>query len=167
VAQFVFFEVAAAFEDFVRRMFRVEVRSTFKVTEVRSEFLMGSPDKGLDGVMGWTAPSVLVSRAENVLGAHSFHAGLLASLGQAEYDRLVHAHAVRNRIAHGKGAGKAFAAYLKALAWGGVKKKARQGCGPGRFLREYPSTAAANDKVFHRFLGAYRTYADEAEKALP
>ena len=145
-------------------MYAVEVRSRFGVTVNQSEYLMGSPDRGLEGVMGWAAPAKLVERAENLFAHEGFHAGLGAL---PSYQTLLHAHSVRNRIAHGKGAGTGLKSYLKALTWAHVPARARSGCGPGRLLREYPAAAPFNDKVLHRFLGAYRTYADAAEAALP
>jgi len=168
VAQFVFFEAAASFEAFVQHMFSVEVRSRFGVTYEQSFYLMGTSDKGVENVMGWGAPGIVVERAANVMGARGgFHAHLKTALGSAKYDCLVHAHAVRNRIAHGQGA-KSFKHYMTALTWGGVPTGSRNGCGPGRFLHDYPApTAGAGKTILHEFLVAYGAYADGAQNTLP
>ncbi len=165
VTQFVYFEAAALFEELVREMFSVEVRARFGVSPARAEYVMGSADRGLQGVMGWAAPETLVSRASNLFGKQGFHARLGAQVTQPTYDTLVHAHSVRNRIAHGRGVGKLAKKYAAALTWGHVPQAQRQGCGPGRFLHDYSNPAGT--KFFTAFLTAYRAYADAAENALP
>lgn len=164
VTQFVFFEAAALFEGFVQEMFAFEVRSQFGVSPSRAEFIMGSADKGLQNAMGWGAPDVITTRAKNLFGNHGFHAKLATDLA-AHYDSLVHAHSVRNRIAHGGGGGGAAKKYQAVLNWAGVPQAERSGCGPGRFLHDYSN--AAGHKFFVAFLAAYRGYANAAENALP
>jgi hypothetical protein len=159
VTQFVYFEAAALFEALVCEIFLVEVRAFFTVSPSRAEYITGSSDKGLTGTMGWAAPETIVKRGKNLFGKKGFHALLDRHLGKASYDGLVHAHSVRNRIAHGGGT-----KYAAAVSWAGVPQAARQGCGPGRLLHDY---SKAGTKVFSVFLASYRAYADAAEKALP
>jgi len=67
VAQFIFFEVAAKFEEFAKTMFQVEVRSTLKITVKQSPFVMGDPDQGLNNKLGWGSPQKLKERGLNLL----------------------------------------------------------------------------------------------------
>ena len=103
-AQFIFFEVAAKFEDFAKTMFRVEVRSRLKVTNAQAEFVMGDLDTGLGTKQGWGSPTHLMSRGRNLFGATSFFGSLESNIGSAIYTTLVDAHKVRNRIAHSRNA---------------------------------------------------------------
>lgn len=153
-AQFIFFEVAAQFEDFVCEAFRLEVRSRMGVPPRRADYIMGNADRGLDGVMGWGAPKVVRERAMHLFGEKGFFGQLIVHLTEAQYERLIHAHIIRNRIAHsGK---KARKAYVDILGQLNVPQPQRQGLGVGRLLSEYPAGAAhINDRWFHRLLGSY------------
>lgn len=166
-AQFIFFEVAAQFEDFVCEAFKMEVRQRLSVSPKRAEFIMGSADRGLEGVMGWGAPKTVRDRAMHLFGQNGFFARIIDHLGQADYDRLIHAHVVRNRIAHsGKKARTAFAGALGQLH---VPAAQRQGLSVGRLLTEYPSAVPANDRWFHRFLVSYENclHAFDAQLVIP
>jgi hypothetical protein len=152
-AQFIFFEVAAQFEDFACEAFKMEVRHRLEVSPSRAEYIMGSADRGLEGVMGWGAPKQIRERAMHLFGQNGFFARLIDHLGQADYDRLIQAHIVRNRIAHSGGkARKTFVGILGQLQ---VPEPQRQGLSVGRLLTEYPPGAGVNDRWFYRFLVSY------------
>ena len=51
--QFIFFEIAAKFENYAMEMFQVEVRSRLRITAKRSEYVMGDLDGGLGSKLGW------------------------------------------------------------------------------------------------------------------
>jgi hypothetical protein len=163
-AQFIFFEIAAKFEAFIQDLFMIEVRKNLSVSPARAVFIMGHPDRGLSGVMGWGAVPQVRDRARNLFGAHGFFAHLETVLGKVPYQRLQLAHTLRNRVAHDTS--DARAKYRKALATLQVPKKSRQGAGVGRVLLEYPHRAKANDRWFHRFLEAYRLVATRARTRL-
>lgn len=59
VAQFIFFEIAAKFEDFAKFMFQVEVRAKLQITAARSVYVMGDLDNGLNNKLGWGSPQRL------------------------------------------------------------------------------------------------------------
>lgn len=109
--------------------------------------------RGLTGVMGWGAPKVVRDRGKHLFGQTGFFARIIDHLGEAEYERLNHAHVVRNRIAHnGKKARKDFAEILGQLQ---VPAQQRQGLSAGRLLTEYPPGTTVDDRWFHRFLVSY------------
>lgn len=161
-AQFIFFEAAAKFETFMVDMFCFEVRLRLCVPPKRARFIMGSSDRGLKGVYGWGSPKTVRKRARNLFGAVGFFARLDEHLGNDVYSQLVTAHVLRNRVAHDGGTTK----YKRALGTLRVPKRSRRGAGVGRVLVDYPSTAAADDRWFHRFLDSYERFCDEAQSKL-
>lgn len=161
VAQFIFFEIAAKYEAFARDMFQFEVRIRLVDSLSRTEFIMGSVDRGLQGVMGWASPKQLSERAEHLFGKKGFLAKLRQHVGDTTYQRLSMAHKVRNHIAH-----SGTAAYRNALGSMGIPKSARKGCGPGRALIDYPVSASDDDRWFHRFCEAYTEFATTADRKL-
>ncbi|MFO6419160.1 hypothetical protein ACLBKS_03040 [Hylemonella sp. W303a] len=165
VAQFIFFEVAAQFEDFAKTMFQMEVRSKLRVTAKRSCFVMGDLDGGLNNKLGWGSPKLLRERGSNLFGPDSFFGDLMHEVGEPTYKALMSAHTVRNRIAHS--GGTAQERFVKLLESDGIASAERQGLSVGRYLREYPTGSTVNDRHFNRFLTAYETFAARAEAALP
>jgi hypothetical protein len=164
-AQFIFFEVAAKFEDFAKTMFQVEVRSRLKITVKQSPYVMGDPDQGLNNKLGWGSPQKLKERGDNILGSSSFFAKLHTTLGAASYNHLVAAHMVRNRIAHS--GGQAQTKFVKHLTAEGIPTAERQGMSVGRYIRDYPAAATATNRYFFVYLKAYEDFADKALAALP
>lgn len=164
-AQFIFFEVAAKFEDFAKTMFQVEVRSRLKVSVKQSPYVMGDPDQGLNNKLGWGSPHRLKERGENILGPTSFFGTLHATLGTATYNQLIAAHMVRNRIAHS--GGQAQMKFVKHLTAEGISTAERQGMSVGRYIHDYPRAASATNKYFFIFLQAYEDFADKALATLP
>lgn len=164
-AQFIFFEVAAKFEDFAKTMFQVEVRSRLKITVRQSPFVMGDPDQGLNNKLGWGSPQKLKERGVNILGPTSFFATLHTTLGAATYNHLAAAHMVRNRIAHS--GGQAQTKFVKHLTAEGIPAAQRQGMSVGRYIRDYPAASTATNKYFFVYLHAYEDFADQALAALP
>lgn len=165
VAQFIFFEVAAQFEDYAKKMFQAEVRSKLRVTVDQSAFIMGDADRGLDTKLGWGSPTLLRARGRNLMGGNSFFATIHTTLGTAVFNELVAAHTVRNRIAHSGGQAQAkFVTHLKGL---GIPAAQRMGMGCGRFIRDYPAGVPAGDKYFFVYLRAYELFANSALAALP
>jgi len=164
-AQFIFFEVAAKFEEFAKTMFQVEVRSRLKATVKQSHYVMGDPDQGLNNKLGWGSPERLKERGGNILGPTSFFASLHPALGAQTYNHLVAAHMVRNRIAHS--GGQAQKRFVKHLATEGIPTAERQGMSVGRYIRDYPATASATNKHFFVYLQAYEDFANRAATALP
>ena len=162
--QFIFFEIAAAYEDFVCESFKLEVRHHFDISPKKATYIMGSVDRALTGVMGWASPRVVSQRGEHLFGKKGFFAKLHDQLNQVTYQRLSNAHKVRNRIAHG--GDQSAEAYRNILHQLSVPQNSRKGLSPGRLLLEYPETANVNDKWFHRFLGAYETLANEFDSYL-
>jgi hypothetical protein len=152
-AQFIYFEAAAQFEDFMFEAFKIEARNRLGISAVRVPYIIGSSDRGLTGIMGWAAPAVVRERAEHLYGKVGFFGRLNTVLPTATYQRLGYAHLVRNRIAHQ--GGEAAARYRNILANMTVPAGSRKGLGPGRLLLEYPAASAANDKWFYRFLTCY------------
>jgi hypothetical protein len=152
-AQFIFFEAAAQFEDFMFETFKVEARHRLGISAVRVPYVIGNSDRGLTGIMGWAAPTVVRERAENLYGRVGFFARLDTVLPAATYQRLGYAHRVRNRIAHQ--GGNTATEYRNILGNLSVPAGSRKGVGPGRLLLEYPDASAANDKWFYRFLMCY------------
>jgi hypothetical protein len=164
-AQFIFFEVAAQFEDYAKKMFQAEIRSKLKVTAAQCTFIMGDPDRGLDTKLGWGSPKLLRVRGQNLLGKTSFFGTLDTTLGAATYNNLVAAHLVRNRIAHS--GGYAQANFVKHLAGVGIPAAQRMGMSIGRFLRDYPAGSTPANRNFFLYLAAYTTIANTAQASLP
>lgn len=164
-AQFIFFEVAAKFEDFAKIMFQVEVRSLLMITVKQSPFVMGDPDQGLSNKLGWGSPERLKERGRNILGPDSFFANLHPNLGADVYNKLVTAHMVRNRIAHS--GGQAQKKFVNHLIADGIPTAERQGMSVGRYIRDYPAAVGAADKYFFVYLQAYEDFANRALAALP
>lgn len=152
-AQFIFFELAAAFEDFALNAFQIEVRHRLTVNPQRAIYIMGSIDNELRGVMGWASPTHLQTRARNLFGKNGFFGRLEENITPPTFDLLTRAHKVRNRIAHN--GGKAVEDYTKILGNLGVPQASRQGLSVGRLLVDYPTGVAATDRWFHRFAAAY------------
>lgn len=164
-AQFIFFEVAAKFEDFAKQMFQFEVRSRLQVTAARSAYVMGDLDSGLNNKLGWGSPQRLKERGRNLFGPQSFFGALVANIGNPTYKTLVAAHTVRNRIAHDGGAAQA--KFVKLLEGDGIPTNVRQGMSVGRYLRDYPTSSTPTDRNFFRFLAAYEDFATKVGAALP
>lgn len=161
---FVFFESAAAFEHFAQQTFSLAVRKRYDVQPKLAAAIGGNIDRGMQNVMGWAAAATLVSRARAAFGKQHFLSKLQANLGAQHYEWLNHAHRVRNRIAHpGE---QARAQMNRLLGTLGVPPQSRKGLSMGRLLAEYPAGAAQTDKWFHRFLVAYRGFADLVERKL-
>lgn len=155
VATFIFFEAAAQYESFCAEAFKLEVRKAFSVQPKYAINIMGSSDRGLAGVMGWASPSVVQERARHLFGKSGFFGRLETILGSSAYNTLIHAHKVRNRVAHN--GGNAVSDYRKVLGQLGVPQRSRRGMSVGRLLMDYPIKAAARDRWFDRFLKAYLT----------
>lgn len=165
LTQFIFFEIAAKFEEFSKIMFQSEIRSVLKVTRDQAEFIMGDCDNGLSGKMGWGAPSYLKSRAANILGSSSIFFANIDKLMGSHYQRLIEAHTVRNRLAHS--GGSAQVKYVKMLDGYGIPKKTRQGLSVGRLLQDYPVKNPKPRRYFYLYLSAYEEFAQKAKAALP
>lgn len=163
-AQFIFFEIAAKYEAFMQDLFVIAIRKKYAVSPSRAEFIMGHPDRGLGGVLGWGSAETLQKRARNLFGKAGFLGQLKSTIGEPGFSRLGLAHTLRNRVAHDTG--DARQKYRKALAQLGVPAKSRQGAGVGRVLTDYPVGAPAGDRWFHRFLKAYRRVATKARKKM-
>jgi hypothetical protein len=160
-AQFIFFEAAAQFELFCLEAFKIEVRSKFDIQPQRAVYVMGGTDRGLAGFMGWASPRLLQDRARALFGKVGFFAHLERRLGTPTYQRLTHAHKVRNRIAHTSGsASPDFNAILAQL---NVPVGSRQGLSVGRLLMDYPTSQLADDRWFYRFINAYEELATKFE----
>lgn len=166
-AQFIFFEIAAKFEDFAKAMFQVEVRSQFQITVARSVYVMGDCDNGINSKLGWGSPQRLKERGKNLFdeGSGAFFANLVQSVGNPTYRQLVSAHVVRNRVAHDGGAAQE--KFVRHLAAEGIPAAERRGMSVGRYLRDYPTGSTAADRHFYRFLAAYEDFAQKAGAALP
>jgi hypothetical protein len=164
-AQFIFFEVAAKFEEHAKSMFQIEVRSRLKVTTARSEYVMGDLDNGLNNKLGWGSPPRLKERGYNLFGVNSFFGDLVDNLGPNTYNTLIAAHTVRNRIAHSGGA--ALTKFVKLLEDNAIPANQRQGMSVGRFIRDYPVASPPTDKHFYRYLAAYSDFSTKAGAALP
>lgn len=165
VAAFIFFEIAAKFEDFAKAMFQIEVRARLQITATRSEYVMGDLDNGMENKLGWGSPKRLKDRGDHLFGAEAFFGDLVTNLGDAPYKLLTSAHTTRNRIAHDGGSAKKN--FIKLLEGDGIPGPQRQGLSVGRYLMDYPGNAPATGRNFFRFLTAYETFADKAYEALP
>jgi hypothetical protein len=163
-AQFIFFEIAAKFEALMQDLFVIAIRKKYSVSPSRAEFIMGSPDRGLGGILGWGSVETIQKRARNLFGKVGFLPQLKGVIDEPAFSRLGLAHTLRNRVAHDTP--DAREKYRKALATLGVPKRSRQGAGVGRVLIEYPAGAQAGDRWFHRFLRAYRRVATKARDRL-
>jgi len=159
LAEYIFFEVAAKFEQFAKRTLVLEVQKTMGVNRTRAEHMVGSSEGGLTPHMGgWAHVSKMKSRAAGLLGKNSTYAKVETLLNNPTAQHLQMAVVVRNRIAHGKG-NDAFTKML-GKAPVGLTPAQRKGLSPGRFLVEYPKAAAANDKWFPVVLRAYQRWAE-------
>lgn len=165
VAQFIFFEIAAKFEDHAKFMFQVEVRSKLKITATRSTYVMGDLDSGLNNKLGWGSPQRLKERGSNLFGPSSFFGDLVNELGHPTYRTLVSAHTVRNRVAHDGGAAQS--KFVKLLEGDAIPVNERQGMSVGRYLRDYPSAATPANRNFFLYLAAYEEFANKALASLP
>lgn len=165
VAQFIFFEIAAKFEDFAKFMFQVEVRAKLQITAARSAYVMGDLDNGLNNKLGWGSPPRMKERGYNLFGEKSFFGNLVTELGHPTYKTLVSAHTVRNRIAHD--GGSAQTKFIKLLEGDGIAAAERQGMSIGRYIRDYPVGATRSDRNFFIFLSAYEDFANKAGAVLP
>ena len=164
-AQFIFFEVAAQFEDYAKKLFEAEVRARLKVTSLQCSFIMRDADRGLDIKLGWGSPTLLRARGVNLLGKESFFGRLDGTLGTATYNDLIAAHLVRNRIAHS--GGQAQAKFVKHLTGLGLPPAQRMGMSVGRFLRDYPANGTPLNRYFFVYLNAYTAFANAGHAALP
>lgn len=161
---FIFFETAASFEYFAEQTFILAVRKRYSVQPQFATFLGGNIDRGMGGVMGWSASTQIVKRARNAFGKQHFLSKLHSDLPGNHYEWLNHAHRVRNRIAHpGNQARAQVNNLLGALS---VPPSARQGLSMGRLLAEYPAGNPSDDRWFHRFLAAYSSYVDLVARKL-
>lgn len=155
---YVFFEVAAAFEDFSQEAFILATRKRYGVNPKLAERMAGNIDRGLQGVMGWGAPTMVVSRARYLFGKVHFLSKLEETLPPDCYQILNNAHRVRNRVAHpGR---QARAELNKLLGQMGVPQVSRKGLSVGRLLSDYPQGSAQDDRWFNRFIVAYGQYVD-------
>lgn len=78
-ATFIFFEVAAQYENFCAEAFEIEVRKKFGVGPKTASYLMGSSDRGLAGFMGWASPVTIEERARHLFGKTGFFALFVSS----------------------------------------------------------------------------------------
>jgi len=158
IAEYVFFEVAAKFEQFVKRTLILEVEKTMRVGRSRAEHMVGSSDTGIHpGMGGWAHVKKMKARAKGLLGATSVYAKIDIHLQNPQAQYLQIAVTIRNRIAHGKGNDK-FTEMLKKSPMELTADGCR-GMTPGMLLAEYPKTAGAADKWFFRILDAYDRWA--------
>lgn len=164
MTQFIFFEIAAKFEDFAKVMFQSEVRFLLKVTRAQADFVMGDADNGMNGKMGWGTPAMLTQRGKNLFGAESFFGALGNHIGPAAYKALMDAHTVRNRLAHS--GGSAQTKFVKLLEGCGIPINERQGMAVGRFLKDYPKKKPSGEKNFHAYIAAYEMFAAKAKAEL-
>ena len=161
IAQFIFFELAAKFESLMRDLFEFETRIRIADSPSRVRYMMGTVDGGTDGVHGWASPKRLKSRGENLFGKVGFFAKLTDHIPGSTHQRVTLAHKIRNHIAH-----SGTKTYRDALSSLHVPASERSGCGPGRLLIDYPSTAAEADRWFNRFVDAYVAFAETAKLKL-
>jgi hypothetical protein len=165
LAEYIFFEVAAKFEQFAKRTLVLEVQKTMGVNRTRAEHMVGSSEDGLGNHMGgWAHVSKMKSRATGLLGKNSTYAKVETLLKNPAAQHLQMAVVIRNRIGHGKGND----AFTKMLGKAPVSltPAQRKGLSPGRFLVEYPKAAAANDKWFPVLLRTYETWAELVRKRI-
>lgn len=164
IAQFIFFEVAARFEDLIRDLFLIEVRKRLCDSPKRAAYIMGHSDYGLGSVHGWGDIRRVQKRAENLFGKAGFFARIEEHVGDQSYRYLPLAHILRNRIAHpGRTTAGKFRGALGSLR---IPRESRRGASVGRVLVDYPMSAGRNDRWFHRFLDAYEEFSIEASAKL-
>ena len=164
-AEFIFFEIAAKFEDFVKVMFQAEVQLSLAITLAQSPFLMGDSDNGLDSTLERGSPQKLREHGIDLLGIDSFFGSLDTKLGADAYNQLIAAHILRDRIAHG--GGQAQAKFVKLLGEAGIAAEQRKGMSVGRFLRDYPFGTTTAHRNFFVYLDAYTLFAASAKAGLP
>lgn len=158
LAAFLFFEVAAKFEQLAKRTLVLEVQKTMRVNRSRAEHMVGSSAEGIpDGMGGWAHLSIMKQRAEGLLGTRSVWARAEYLLKNPTAQYLGMAVTTRNRIAHGKGNDS----FTKMLTRAPVSlpPNQRKGVSPGVFLMAHPRGVAAGDTWFFRFLNAYDAWA--------
>jgi len=154
LAEHLFFEVAARFEQFAKRTLILEVQKSLRVNKTRAEHMVGSSENGIPTSMGgWAHVSKMSKRAEGLLGMDSVYARIETQLKNPRVKHLQIALRIRNRIAHGPG-NKDFTDMLGEQPFN-LSKTKRKGVGPGKLLAEYPKGAAPADKWFFRLLDAY------------
>jgi hypothetical protein len=164
ITTFLFFETAAAFESFAQEAFILCARKVFGVSPKRAEHIAGSSDRGLERTMGWAAPPMLVKRSKAIFGRQYFLSRLDDLLPKGHYEWLSHAHRVRNRIAHPSNRAKNELRRLHTAL--GIPAAQRQGTGAGRILSDYPANAPEDNRWFHRFLDAYKSFSDLCENRI-
>ena len=165
IAEYLFFEVAAKFEQFAKRTLVLEVQKTLGVNRTRAEHMVGSSEDGIpSGMGGWAHVSKMRKRAEGLLGKNSVYAKIEEHLKNPRAQYLQMAVTIRNRIAHGKG-NKAFTDMLGKVPVH-LPAHQRKGVSPGMFLAEYPKAAADDDKWFFRVLKAYETWVEIVKKKI-
>lgn len=159
MAEHIFFEVAAKFEQFAKRTLVLEVQKKMRVNRTRAEHMVGSSESGITKYLGgWAHVDKMKSRAAGLLGKSSTYAKIVTLLSNPAVLHLQMAVVIRNRIGHGNGNTD----FTKMLgkAPSNLSTAQRKGLSPGRFLVEYPRTAAANDKWFFVLLGTYENWAN-------
>ena len=157
ISEYLFFEVAAKFEQFAQRTLVLEVQKKLRVNRSRAEHMVGSSEEGIPiGMGGWADVAKMQKRATGLLGKNAVYARVSQHLGNPRTQYLQMAVTTRNRIGHGKGNKK----FIEMLGKVPVRLRAneRQGVSPGLFLVEYPRGAHRDDKWFFRFLEAYETW---------
>lgn len=154
IAAYLFFEVAAKFEQFVKRTLVLEVQKTLRVNRTRAEHMIGSSADGIsDSMGGWAHLSKMQERSAGILGKGAVYARAGALLKNPKAQYLSIAVTTRNRIAHGKG-NDDFTTMLGKQPVN-LSAKQRKGVSPGVFLIAHPKGASMNDKWFFRLLDAY------------
>ena len=164
ITQFIFFEIAAKFENYAMEMFQVKAQSRLRSIKTRSAYVMDDLDNGLGSKLGWGSPEKLKDRGKHLFGENSFFGDLVNKLGKPTYDTLINAHTARNRIAHH--GGNAQSKFVKLLESNGIAKNERQGLSVGRFLREYSANSSQKNN-FYLYLAGYEEFAKKANAELP
>ena len=156
IAEFIFFEIASQFEHFALNVFTLAARSKFRIQPKRAAYVIGNIDRGLQGVFGWAAPAHIKKRAKALFGPSHFLSKLDSELPPGVWNVLVHAHKLRNRVAHdGSQSTKALSDTLNYLA---VPARARRGLSVGRVLLEYKSPAPVDRCMLDAVILAYRMF---------
>lgn len=165
ITQFLFFEVAALWEQFCLDCFILAARNRFGGGYEKAERICGSIDQGVERIGSWANPSILRDRARVLFGRRHCMSRLNTEPSPVHYQRLTQALVVRDRIAHpgGERSGNAFRDILTPMQ---VPQAGRQGINPGRLLLDYPSTAPPASRWFHRFLVSYREVSQHFDRHL-
>ena len=154
LAEAIFFELAGEFEHFAMHTFVLAARKKFSVHASQARFICGSSDRALQGTMGWASPKQLAGRASSLFGKSHFIARLSKELPPGAYSVLVHAHKMRNRIAH-PSIGSQMSDTFNYLT---IPTKSRKGLSIGRVLLDYRTPAPVSRRVFDSVLVSYRAY---------